>query len=217
MAPVIKFENVFKRYRLGSGRGSLREAISNLPKCLVGRSGNPRDDSSYIWALKDVSFEVEKGEALGIIGPNGAGKTTALKLLAGVTRPTSGHIEINGKLSALIELGAGFHPDLTGRENVYLNASILGLKKAEVGRLYDDIVEFAELGPFMDTPVKRYSSGMYVRLGFAVAAHTGPEVLLVDEVLQRANSGPCFPRYDTGEKPERPCLAAAERQGNRIR
>lgn len=135
------------------------------------------------WALEDVSFEVQSGEVFGIIGPNGAGKTTILKLLSKVTRPTRGNIVVNGRVAALIELGAGFHPDLTGRENIYLNGAILGLSKAEIERKLDSIVGFAELDRFIDTPVKRYSSGMYVRLGFAVAAHVDPEILLTDEIL----------------------------------
>lgn len=183
MAAVIKFENVSKRYRLGSGRGSLREAISNLPRRLVGKSSNPDDDASYIWALKDVSFEVEQGEALGIIGPNGAGKTTILKLLARITKQTSGNISVNGRVGSLIELGAGFHPDLTGRENIYLNGAILGLSRKEIDRKFDSIVDFSGLEKFIDTPVKRYSSGMFVRLGFSVAAHVDPDILLLDEVL----------------------------------
>lgn len=178
---VIEFENVRKAYRIGSGRGSLREAIPELFGRLVGSHG--QDDAQLLWALKGVSFQVGKGEAWGIIGPNGAGKTTILKLLSRVTRPTSGHLRVRGRLSALIELGAGFHPDLTGRENVYLNGSILGLKRREIDRMFDSIVEFAGLHRFIDTPVKRYSSGMYVRLGFAVAIHVDPEILLVDEVL----------------------------------
>lgn len=182
-APVVCVRNVSKRYRLGVGRGSLRESLGTLPRRLLGTSKEPGVDENELWALKDVDFAVQRGEALGIIGPNGAGKTTALKLLAGVTRPTSGTIEVSGKLSALIELGAGFHPDLTGRENVYLNGAILGLSKREIDVLFDEIVDFAGLERFIDTPVKRYSSGMYVRLGFAVAAHTSPQVLLVDEVL----------------------------------
>lgn len=183
MAAVIKFENVSKRYRLGSGRESLREALSGLPRRLLGQNSRNPDPDQYIWALKDVSFEVQPGEALGIIGPNGAGKTTILKLLAGITKATSGNISVKGRVASLIELGAGFHPDLTGRENIYLNGAILGLSKREIDRKFDSIVDFSGLEKFIDTPVKRYSSGMYVRLGFAVAAHVEPDVLLVDEVL----------------------------------
>jgi len=178
---IIEFDNVCKAYRLGTGRGSLREAIPELFGRLVGRTAS--DNGNLLWALKGVSFQVERGESLALLGPNGAGKTTVLKLLSRITRPTSGRVHLGGRLSALIELGAGFHPDLTGRENVYLNGTILGLKRAEIARRFDDIVDFAGLHQFIDTPVKRYSSGMYVRLGFAVAIHVDPEVLLVDEVL----------------------------------
>ncbi|RLG42989.1 MAG: ABC transporter ATP-binding protein, partial [Thermoproteota archaeon] len=185
MSVAIRFENVSKRYKLGvRGGGSLREAASDLFRRMLGRKGdNPADDSKYIWALKDVSFEVEEGEALGIIGPNGAGKTTILKLLSGITKPTRGRIWLKGRVSSLIELGAGFHQDLTGRENIYLNGTILGLKRKEIDEKFRSIVEFSELEKFIDTPIKRYSSGMYVRLGFAVAVHVDPEILLVDEVL----------------------------------
>jgi lipopolysaccharide transport system ATP-binding protein len=159
---------------MGRGIPSLRDAIGNLQ--------NSRNHP-YHWAVKDVSFELHPGESLGIIGPNGAGKTTILKLLSRVTQPTSGEIRVHGRFSALIELGAGFHPDLTGRENIYLNATILGMRKAETRVRFDQIVDFSGIELFLDTPVKRYSSGMYARLGFAIAAHVNPDVLLVDEVL----------------------------------
>ena len=187
MSPAIIFENVSKRYDLRAGQGTLRDAIPALARRLFRRHSNPSSDrpqsAHEIWALRDVSFEVQPGEALGIIGANGAGKTTALSLLAGITRPTAGRIAVAGRVGALIELGAGFHPELTGRENVYLNASILGFKKAEIDHIYDDIVAFAELAAFLDTPLKRYSSGMRARLGFAVAAHVNPDIMLIDEVL----------------------------------
>jgi len=178
---VIEFENVRKAYRRYWGRGSLRDAIPQMLGRVVGRDS--RGERDLLWALDGVSFEVGEGETLGIIGPNGAGKTTVLKLLSRVTRPTSGSFSLRGRLAALIELGAGFHPDLTGRENVYLNASIMGLKKRETDERFDEIVEFAELAEFIDMPVKRYSSGMFVRLGFAVSIHVDPDVLLIDEVL----------------------------------
>jgi len=178
---VIEFQNVRKAYRRRGGRGSLRDAIPEMLGRVVG-SGD-HDDENLLWAMNGVSFEVEKGETLGLVGPNGAGKTTILKLLSRVTTPTSGHIAVKGRVSALIELGAGFHPDLSGRENIYLNGAILGLKRKEIDAKFDSIVKFAELAEFMDMPVKRYSSGMYVRLGFSVAVHAEPEVLLVDEVL----------------------------------
>lgn len=174
MNAVIHFDNVSKQYRVGRAIPSIRSLLSNR--------GND-NGKSYHWAVKDVSFSLQRGQSLGIIGPNGAGKTTILKLLSRVTFPTSGQINVNGRLSALIELGAGFHPDLTGRENIFLNGTILGMRRAEIDEQFDDIVDFAGIGNYLDTPVKRYSSGMYARLGFAVAAHVDPEVLLVDEVL----------------------------------
>ena len=143
----------------------------------------PSSSDDYIWALRDVSFEVKQGEVLGIIGRNGAGKTTLLKILSRITKPTEGKAWINGRVASLLEVGTGFHPELTGRENIYLNGAILGMRKAEIARKFDEIVTFAEIEKFIDTPVKRYSSGMYVRLAFAVAAHLEPEILLIDEVL----------------------------------
>src|SRR5207244_3345082 len=139
--------------------------------------------SEDFWALKDVSFEVRQGEVIGIIGRNGAGKSTLLKILSRITDPTEGRVTINGRVASLLEVGTGFHPELTGRENIYLNGAILGMTRAEIGRKFDEIVAFAEVEKFLDTPVKRYSSGMYVRLAFAVAAHLEPEILVVDEVL----------------------------------
>ena len=174
MASSIKFDQITKRYRIGQWLPSLREALN---------SGNGQTGDSFHTAVDNVSFALEPGEALGVIGPNGAGKTTILKLLAGVTHPTDGTIAINGRFSALIELGAGFHPDLTGRENIFLNGTILGLQRSEIQQRYDQIVDFAGISAFLDTPVKRYSSGMYARLGFSIAAHVDPDVLLVDEVL----------------------------------
>ncbi len=178
LTTVIKFKNVSKRYNLGLTRTSLPSVISQW-----FRRGDNHSKDQYLWSLKDVSFELSRGELLALIGPNGAGKSTILKLLANITLPTTGRIDINGKLSALIELGAGFHPDLTGRENIYLNGTILGLSRREVDQRFDEIVDFSELERFIDTPVKRYSSGMTVRLGFAVAACIQPDILLVDEVL----------------------------------
>ncbi len=170
----LQFNHVSKRYRVGRGLLNIRELLSSWWKSQTDK---------YHWAVENVSFELHSGGALGIIGPNGAGKTTILKLLSKVTYPTSGDIQVNGRLSALIELGAGFHPDLTGRENIFLNGTILGMPRSEIKARFDSIVEFAGIGKYLDTPVKRYSSGMYARLGFAIAAHVDPEVLLVDEVL----------------------------------
>lgn len=175
---TVEFEQVSKRYRLGT-LGTLRETLSTL----LAKNGGSDDRRRILWALQDVTFRVEPGESLGLIGPNGAGKTTTLKLLSKITQPTSGRVSICGRVSSLIELGAGFHPELTGRENIYLNGAVLGLKRHEIRRKLDVIIAFSELERFIDTPVKRYSSGMYVRLGFAVAAYVEPDILLVDEVL----------------------------------
>ena len=179
--PAIRFAHVSKRYRLGEHVSSLRDLGTRLTRTLRGEG--PTDPDQEMWALRDVSFTVAPGEALGIIGPNGAGKTTTLKLLSRITYPTEGEVEVRGRFASLIELGAGFHPDLTGRENVYLNGAILGLSRKQIDARLDEIVAFAELERFIDTPVKRYSSGMYARLGFSVAAHIDPDVLLIDEVL----------------------------------
>jgi lipopolysaccharide transport system ATP-binding protein len=182
MTEAISFKQVSKRYYLGTGREGLRGLISqSAARFMPARKAN--QDSQLIWALREVSFGVETGEVLGIIGANGAGKTTALKLLSRVTCPTLGGIVTKGRIASLIELGAGFHPDLTGRDNIYLNGAIMGLSQREISRRFDSIVAFAELEEFIDTPVKRYSSGMYARLGFAVAAHVEPDILLIDEVL----------------------------------
>ena len=183
MDPIIHFERVSKQYRLGSGNTNLREAITGSVKQFTQRNSSEKKSEKSFWALDDVSFNLNRGDALGLIGPNGAGKTTILKILANITRPTSGKVDVKGRISALIELGAGFHPDLSGRENIYLNGTILGLSRKEITKALDRIVDFSGLEKFIDTPVKRYSSGMYVRLGFSVAAHIEPDVLLVDEVL----------------------------------
>ena len=174
---------VSKRFRKGEVFDSLRDILPALTGKITGRRQRGAASRREFWALKDISFSVGRGEALGIIGHNGAGKSTILKLLSRLIKPTNGTIEIDGSLSALIEVGAGFHPDLTGRENIYLNGAILGLSRAEVTRKFDQIVEFSGLAEFLDTPVKRYSTGMYARLGFSVAAHVDSEILIVDEVL----------------------------------
>jgi lipopolysaccharide transport system ATP-binding protein len=157
-------------------------SVRGVSKQYRVRDGGVRAARDF-WALRGVSFDVQRGEALGVIGPNGAGKSTLLKLLAGITAPTAGEIVMRGRLSALIEVGSGFHPELTGRENVYLNGAILGMRRREIAAKFDRIIEFAGVGPFVDMPVKWYSSGMFVRLGFSIAAHLDPDILLVDEVL----------------------------------
>jgi lipopolysaccharide transport system ATP-binding protein len=180
---TIQFNDVSKKYRLGMTRTSVPTLISGWAKSAFRKKEQKASSDAAFWALRNVSFDLKKGESLALVGSNGAGKTTTLKLLAQITKPTSGNIKVNGTLSALIELGAGFHPDLSGRENIYLNGAILGLKKHEIQRRFDGIVSFAELEKFIDTPLKRYSSGMAVRLGFAVAASVDPDIMLVDEVL----------------------------------
>lgn len=188
---AIRVENISKSYRIGTAPEryrTLRDTITcagrHLAERLTAGQGNPDDSShSTIWALKDVSFDVRRGQVLGIVGRNGAGKSTLLKILSRVTEPSTGQAEIHGRVGSLLEVGTGFHPELTGRENIYLNGAILGMKRTEIERKFEEIVEFSEVGQFIDTPVKRYSSGMYLRLAFAVAAHLEPEILVVDEVL----------------------------------
>jgi lipopolysaccharide transport system ATP-binding protein len=179
---VLRVEHVSKRFFRGEKHDSLRDLVPAVLSRVTGRKRASHDDKEF-WALRDVSFELSRGDACGIIGSNGAGKSTMLKLITGIMEPTIGKIDVKGRLSALIEVGAGFHPDLTGRENIYLNGTILGMKRAEIARKFDAIVEFSGLEDFIDTPVKRYSTGMYARLGFSVAAHVDPDVLIVDEVL----------------------------------
>ncbi len=183
---AITVENIWKRYRKGqTGYHTLREDLYNLTGRLIDFGGEKRrdKDSEHIWALHDISFEVKQGERVGIIGRNGSGKTTLLRLLAGITKPNQGKIKVRGRLGVLIEIMAGFHPELTGRENVYFNGAIIGMSQKEIKRKFDEIVAFAEMENFIDTPIKHYSSGMHVRLGFAVAAHLDPDILLIDEVL----------------------------------
>jgi lipopolysaccharide transport system ATP-binding protein len=182
---TVEFKEVSKKYSKGEAFDCLRDLIPNLVKGLFSHNEKNKSvlGSKEFWALKDVSFELKKGEAFGIVGPNGAGKSTILKLLSRISLPTRGHIKIKGKVNALIEAGAGFHPDLTGLENIYLRGAVIGMKKREIDKKLDAIIAFSELEDFIDTPVKRYSSGMVARLGFSVAAHMNPDILLVDEVL----------------------------------
>ena len=188
MKPIIKVENLSKQYIIGGKQESystFRESLVNtmrLPLEALKR-GNRKNGNNSFWALKDINFEVMPGEVVGIIGRNGAGKSTLLKILSRITQPTKGRIELYGRVGSLLEVGTGFHPELTGRENIYLNGAILGMKREEIAKKFDEIVDFAEIENFLDTPVKRYSSGMYTRLAFAVAANLDPEVLIVDEVL----------------------------------
>lgn len=190
---VIRVENLGKKYIISHQQENaqytaLRDVITNGAKGLAARFQKKKDQrtdlvSEEFWALKDISFDIKQGDRVGIIGRNGAGKSTLLKVLSRITEPTTGKIKLNGRVASLLEVGTGFHPELTGRENVYLNGAILGMGKSEIRRKFDEIISFAEVEKFIDTPVKRYSSGMYVRLAFAVAAHLEPEILIVDEVL----------------------------------
>ncbi|HOG58539.1 MAG TPA: ABC transporter ATP-binding protein [Anaerolineaceae bacterium] len=185
----IQVKGISKRYKIGTAQqraDTLRDLITNQIQRMgqsLSRGGRVRKTADTIWALKDVSFDVRQGQALGIIGRNGAGKSTLLKILSRVTDPTEGYGELRGRVGSLLEVGTGFHPELTGRENIFLNGAILGMTRKEIQSRFDEIVEFSEVGQFIDTPVKRYSSGMYLRLAFAVAAHLEPEILVVDEVL----------------------------------
>jgi lipopolysaccharide transport system ATP-binding protein len=193
---AIKATNISKMYRLGTvGTGTLSHDLNRWwhkvrgledPYLKVGVTNDRTTKGSggdYVWSLKDINFEIQQGDAIGIIGKNGAGKSTLLKLLSKVTKPTTGHFKVKGRIASLLEVGTGFHPEMTGRENIYLNGAILGMSKAEIRRKFDEIVEFSGVAKYIDTPVKRYSSGMYVRLAFAVAAHLESEILIVDEVL----------------------------------
>jgi lipopolysaccharide transport system ATP-binding protein len=192
---AIKAENISKQYRLGEiGTGTISHDLNRWwhkvrgkedPFLKIGESNNrsQKGESDYVWSLKDINFEINQGDAVGIIGRNGAGKSTLLKLLSKVTKPTTGQFKVNGRIASLLEVGTGFHPEMTGRENIYLNGAILGMRRSEITRKFDEIVDFAGIERYIDTPVKRYSSGMYVRLAFAVAAHLESEILIVDEVL----------------------------------
>src|SRR5690242_14219223 len=199
MTAVITVENLSKRYLLGhrasdntpAGDVSLRDAISRTARNAIRKTGDLMkgrevvhgDQIEEFWALTDVNFEVKEGEVLGLIGRNGAGKSTLLKVLSRITEPTKGRVTLRGRVASLLEVGTGFHPELSGRENIFLNGAILGMSRVDIRKKFDEIVAFSEVEKFLDTPVKRYSSGMYVRLAFAVAAHMEPEILIVDEVL----------------------------------
>src|SRR5436190_6633818 len=192
MRPIIQVQNLGKKYLLAPRetvaptlREALKASLRNKTQALLSRDGSHHPT---VWALKDINFEVYPGEVVGIVGPNGAGKSTLLKILARITSPTTGEAHLYGQTGSLLGVGTGFHPDLTGRENIYLNGAILGMNRNEIARKFDQIVAFAEIDGFLDTPTKRYSSGMYLRLGFAIAAHLEPEILLLDEVLTVADS-----------------------------
>lgn len=187
MKPIIRVEDLGKRYRIGMRKDNyitLRDSLTQAVRAPLRRLRQRRDDQGQtLWALRDVGFEVQPGEVLGIIGRNGAGKSTLLKVLSRITEPTTGRVELYGRVGSLLEVGTGFHPELSGRENIYMNGAILGMRRRDITRQFDPIVEFSEVGRFIDTPVKHYSSGMFMRLAFAVAAHLEPEILIVDEVL----------------------------------
>src|SRR4051812_46024011 len=186
MNPIIRVDRLSKRYRIGDTQAppqTLREAVARRMRRRGRQEKQERAAQTELWALRDVSFDVNPGEVVGIVGRNGSGKSTLLKILSRITEPTLGRVELRGRIASLLEVGTGFHPELTGRENIYLNGAILGMSRREIDRKFDEIVAFSEIEEFLDTPVKRYSSGMYVRLAFAVAAHLEPEILVVDEVL----------------------------------
>src|SRR5256886_1294086 len=187
---AIRVDNLSKKYSLGGAKvrhDTLRDHLVGGIKSLLKKEPHPSHDARVFWALKEVSLEIKQGDVVGIIGRNGAGKSTLLKILSRITEPTCGVAELHGRVGSLLEVGTGFHGELSGRENTYLNGAILGMKKFEIDRKFDEIVDFAEVGEFVDTPVKHYSSGTYMRLAFAVAAHLEPEILFVDEVLAIAD------------------------------
>lgn len=195
--PSVVFDKVWKKFRRGERHDSLRDLLPALAKGLFGRKGNDGLEDEEFWAVADTSFTVAPGEALGIIGPNGAGKSTTLKLLTKILRPTRGTCSVRGRVGALIEVSSGFHPDLTGRENIFLQGAIMGMRQVDIARSLDEIIEFSGIAPFIDTQVKRYSSGMQARLGFSVAAHLNPDVFFVDEVLSVGDlsfQGKCIAR-----------------------
>ncbi len=181
MRPIVHVEGLSKQYQIGAREAYYETLRETLMKTLSGQ--RRRGPAEFIWALRDVTFDAHPGDVIGVIGRNGAGKSTMLKILSRITEPTTGRVDLYGRVGSLLEVGTGFHPELTGRENILLNGAILGMRRAEILRKFDEIVAFAEVEKFIDTPVKHYSSGMYVRLAFAVAAHLEPEILMVDEVL----------------------------------
>jgi len=220
---AISVERLSKRYRLGEGpqgQGDFRDAVSEAVHRMTKRlrTRGPRAAGSRdLWALEDVSFEVRRGEVVGLIGQNGAGKSTLLKILSRITDPTSGGAWYRGRVGSLLEVGTGFHPELSGRENIFLSGAILGMSRREIAAKFDEIVEFSEMGRFLDTPVKRYSSGMYVRLGFAVAAHLDPEVLIIDEVLAVGDAGfqrKCLAKMKEASREGRTILFVSHNMGS---
>lgn len=221
MKPIIKVESLSKKFRITPGEApsvrydTLRESLVKIARAPFVWN-RPNGSRETIWALKDVSFEVMPGEVLGIIGRNGAGKSTLLKVLSRIIEPTSGRVELYGRIASLIEVGTGFHPDLSGRENVYLNGAILGMKHREIDQRFQEIVAFAEVERFIDTAVKHYSSGMYLRLAFAVAAHLDPEILIVDEVLAVGDASfqkKCFGKMDNVTQSGRTVLLVSHNLG----
>jgi lipopolysaccharide transport system ATP-binding protein len=224
---IIKVDNLSKSYLIGheaKGYVALRDVVANhtigfakrLQHALSGKQLMGTQEVEEFWALKDVSFEIKEGEAVGIIGRNGAGKSTLLKLLSRITEPTKGRIELNGRVASLLEVGTGFHPELTGRENIFLNGAILGMSRAEIKSKFDEIVDFSDVEKFLDTPVKRYSSGMYVRLAFAIAAHLEPEILVVDEVLAVGDAAfqkKCLGKMDNVTKEGRTVIFVSHQMG----
>jgi lipopolysaccharide transport system ATP-binding protein len=210
LKPIVEIHQLSKSYRLGAiGATSIKESFERLVGRWSSGNGNTPAKNDVFWALKDISFSAKAGEIVAIVGRNGAGKSTLLKILSRITEPTSGRAILRGRLASLLEVGTGFHPDLTGRENIFLNGAILGMKRWEIARKLDEIIEFAEVGKFIETPVKRYSSGMFVRLAFAVAAHLEPEILFIDEVLAVGDAG--FQRKCLGKMGE-----VATKQGRTV-
>ena len=212
MKPILEIRNLWKSYQIGAKR----ERYLSLRDTMVGFLKNGRQKKEAFWALQDVSFDVYPGDTLGIIGRNGAGKTTLLKILSRITPPTRGNITVRGRLASLLEVGTGFHPELTGRENIYLNGSILGLKRREINRQFDAIVDFSGVEQFLDTPLKHYSSGMQLRLAFAVAAHLEPEILIIDEVLAVGDAEfqkRCLGKVEEGSRSGRTLLFVSHNLG----